>query len=313
MATHPREILRSVRQVEIRSRRLVTDALVGAYHSVFKGRGMDFEEVREYLPGDDVRNIDWNVTARMDRPFVKVFREERELTLILAVDMSASGWFGTAGVTKRERAAELAAVLALSAVRNQDKVGLLLFSDQIERWVPPRKGRSHVLRVVRDILFHEPAGRGTHLAEALDHLGRIQRRRAIVFLLSDFLVPELEPDTHSDRPAAERLQRALRVCGRRHDLVAARLVDPREEALPDIGPLVLEDAETGEVIEIDPRRPDLRHRYAAAARRRAEFTAQIFREAGIDALRIPTDGPYLQALRRFFAQREARITSNAPR
>ena len=309
----PREILRSVRQVEIRSRRLVTDALVGSYHSVFKGRGMDFEEVREYQPGDDVRTLDWNVTARMDRPFVKVFREERELTLILAVDVSASGRFGSAETTKRERAAELAAVLALSAVRNQDKVGLLLFSDRIERWLPPRKGRPHVLRVVRDMLFHEPEGRGTELAPALDHLGRIQRRRAIVFLLSDFLVPELEPGAREDSPESLRLRRALRVCGRRHDLVAARLVDPREEALPDLGPLVLEDAETGDLVELDARDPEVRRLYAAGARLRSDHLHRLLRESRVDAITIPTEGPYLPALRRFFTQRVARIASNAPR
>lgn len=307
----PRAILSSVRQVEIRSRRLVTDALVGSYHSVFKGRGMDFEEVREYQPGDDVRSIDWNVTARMDRPFVKVFREERELTLILAVDLSASGNFGSADATKRERAAEMAAVLALSAVRNQDKVGLLLFADGIERWLPPRKGRPHVLRVVREILFHEPHGRGTNLAAALDHLGRIQRRRAIVFLLSDFLVPEMEPHHRPAADGSDRLRRALGVAARRHDLVAVRMVDPREEALPNVGPLVLEDAETGELVEVDTSSHEVRHFYAQGARERAEHAVRLFRETGVDALTIPTVGPYFHALSRFFTQREARRGARA--
>ena len=225
-----KEILKKVRQVEIRTNRLVNDSLAGEYHSVFKGRGMDFDEVREYVPGDEVRAIDWNVTARAGRPFIKKFTEERELTILLAVDVSASGNFGSGPQSKRQMAAELASVLAFSAIRNSDKVGLVLFTDQIEQYIPPRKGRQHVLRVIREILFFEPHSRGTDIVRALDFANQVTSRRAIMFLVSDFELP------NQDQALAD-LRRAVRLASRRHDLVALHVHDLREAELPDVGQL----------------------------------------------------------------------------
>src|SRR5271168_404183 len=238
-------IMSYMRQLEIRTRRMVNDSLAGEYHSVFKGRGMDFDEVREYSPGDEVRTIDWNVTARAGRPFVKKFTEERELTILLLVDISASGNFGSATFSKRDLAAELASVLAFSAIRNSDKVGLLLYTDRVERYLPPKKGRRHVLRVVRDILYHEPEGTGTDVVKALDVVNHVLHRRAIVFLISDFESPK-NPAT-----ARAELRRAMRQTNRRHDLIAVHGEDPREKELPDVGIVALEDAETGEIVELD--------------------------------------------------------------
>src|SRR2546426_12701490 len=228
----PKEILKKVRQIEIRTNREVTDVLGGQYHSVFKGRGMEFEEVREYLPGDEIRSIDWNVTARFDHPFIKKFKEERELTVMLVVDVSASGQFGSVRQRKNELAAELAAVLAFSAIRNNDKVGVILFTDRVEKYIAQKKGRRHVLRVIREILAFEPEGKGTNLRLALDYLNRVQRRRAVCFLISDF--------------QDEEFRKSLRVAGKRHDVVALSLRDPREEELPAVGLVELRDAETGE-------------------------------------------------------------------
>lgn len=302
-----RAILKKVRQIEIRSRRFVDEALVGAYHSVFKGRGMDFAEVREYLPGDDVRTIDWNVTARMDRPFVKVYEEERELTIMLIVDVSASGDFGSVTATKRELAAELAAVLAFSATRNNDKVGLLLFSDVIELFVPPRKGRQHILRVIREILFFKPASKGTQIPQALRFLNHVLRRKAICFLLSDFLTEETEawlrPPTHE---AQGTLQKLLSVTNRRHDLICVHVEDPRESQLPPVGLLVLEDAESGQLLEIDCADPALQANYARLNAKRRTHLFSLFRKAGIDAFSISTAQPYIAALRAFFQQRGLR-------
>ena len=259
-------IMSRMRQLEIRTRRMVDDSLAGAYHSVFKGRGMDFDEVREYSPGDEVRTIDWNVTARAGKPFVKKYTEERELTIFLLVDISASGNFGSAAARKRDFAAELASLLAFSAIRNSDKVGLLLYTDRVERFLPPKKGRRHVLRVVRDVLCHEPMGIGTSTANALDVVNRVLHRRAIVFLISDFEAP--------GDPAIARatLRRALRLTTRRHDLIAVQVEDPRERVLPNVGIVALEDAESGD----EPRR-EIRLRHADIAnivahdRRRSRF------------------------------------------
>src|SRR5271170_4750458 len=220
-----REILKKVRQIEIRTRRLVDAAMGGEYHSVFKGRGMDFDEVREYVAGDEVRTIDWNVTARSGRPFVKKFTEERELTILLLVDVSASGNFGSASQSKREMAAELASVLAFSAIRNSDKVGLVLFSDQIELYIPPKKGRRHVLRVVREILFYQPLRRGTDIVQALEFANRMSGRRSVLFLISDFQASGIGSEVGTP------LRRALSQAARRHDLVAVNIRDPREQAL----------------------------------------------------------------------------------
>jgi uncharacterized protein (DUF58 family) len=295
-----KEILKKVRQIEIRTSRLVNDSLAGEYHSVFKGRGMDFDEVREYVAGDEVRAIDWNVTARAGRPFIKKFTEERELTILLAVDVSASGNFGSGQQSKRQMAAELASVLAFSAIRNNDKVGLVLFSDQIEQYIPPKKGRQHVLRVIREILFFEPQSRGTNLMRALDFANQITTRRAILFLVSDF---ELQ---NQDKSIME-LRRAIRLANRRHDVVALHVHDQREEELPDVGQLAIEDAETGELIELDTTDERVRARFAELARQRGENLRRGLAAEGVDSLNLDTREPYEPALRAFFKNRERRM------
>src|SRR6202451_281635 len=257
-------IMSGMRQLEIRTRRMVNDSLAGAYHSVFKGRGMDFDEVREYSPGDEVRTIDWNVTARAGRPFVKKFTEERELTLFLVVDISASGNFGSGAMAKRDLAAEVASVLAFSVTRYSDNVGLMMYKDRIERYLPPKKGRLHVLRVVRDILFHEPQGVGTDTVKTLDVVNHVLHRRAVVFLISDF---ETSGDPSVARAA---LRRAVRQTNRRHVLIAVHVEDPREQELPNVGIVALEDAETGEVIELDTARTAVRKRFSKLALERSE-------------------------------------------
>jgi len=289
-----REILKKVRKIEIRTNRLVTDSLAGQYHSVFKGRGMNFDSVREYVPGDEVRTIDWNVTARSGHPFVKKFVEERELTLLLMVDVSASGDFGSGAQSKRELAAEIASVLAFSAIKNSDKVGLLLFSDQAELYVPPRKGRRHVLRIVREVLGFEPKHRGTDLVQALDFVNHVIGDRAIVFLLSDFQTAGTPP---------EDLRRALRQTNRRHDLVAMPIEDARERLLPDLGVIAIEDAETGELVELDTHNPVVRERFTEIAESRAAQLRRAFNAEAVDSLRLETDQPYVAALIAFFKNR----------
>ena len=293
-------IMSGMRQLEIRTRRMVNDSLAGAYHSVFKGRGMDFDEVREYSPGVEVRTIDWNVTARAGRPFVKKFTEERELTIFLLVDISASGNFGSGAASKRDLAAELASVLAFSAIRNSDKVGLLLYTDRVERYLPPKKGRRHVLRVVRDILYHTPEAIGTDPVKALDVANRLLHRRAVVFLISDFETPK--------DPVAARteLRRAMRRTNRRHDLVAVHVEDPREKELPDVGIVALQDAESGEVIELDTASSKVRARFKELSAARGRRLVSDFRSEGIDTLQLQTDVPYIPALQRFFKTRERR-------
>jgi uncharacterized protein (DUF58 family) len=293
-------IMSGMRQLEIRTRRMVNDSLAGEYHSVFKGRGMDFDEVREYSPGDEVRTIDWNVTARAGRPFVKKFTEERELTILLLVDISASGNFGSATLSKRDLAAELASVLAFSAIRNSDKVGLLLYTDRVERYLPPKKGRRHVLRVVRDILYHTPEGRGTDTVKALDVANHVLHRRAIVFLISDF------QSTGDPAAARAELRRAMRQTNRRHDLIAVQVADPREKELPNVGVLALEDAESGEIIELDTANAAVRRRFNELALDRAQRMVSDFRSEGVDTLELKTDAPYMAALQRFFKTRERR-------
>lgn len=268
---------------------------------------MDFEEVREYAIGDDVRTIDWNVSAKMDRPFVKVFREERELTLMLLIDLSASGVFGSVEHSKRERAAEIASVIAFSATLNNDKVGLLLYTDEVEHYIPPKKGRRHVLRTIRDILFFEPKGRGTNHKVALDYLNRVQRRKTVVFLISDFL----DADTFNVQRSALDVERSnlfntLSLTNQRHDLVSIALSDPREQTLPNVGLITLEDAETGEMVEVDTSSAKTRQRYAALAEeRRAHFDSNM-RKKGLDWIEARTDQPYLPALRKLFARRASR-------
>jgi uncharacterized protein (DUF58 family) len=299
--TQMREIVAKVRQIEVRTRRLVNDALAGHYRSVFRGRGIDFDEVREYVPGDEVRTIDWNVTARAGRPFVKKFREDRELTILLLVDVSGSFDFGSTAKSKRELAAELASVLALSATRNNDKVGLVLFSDRIETYIPPNKGRGHVLRVVREVLGAEPTHRGTDIPNALRFATTLSHHRAIVFLLSDFESPT------GTSAALESLRDAVRLTRRRHDLVALHLFDPCEMTIPDVGLLTLEDAETGEVVLLDTGNKKTRERYAEIALARRLETARALRKDGVDCLDLDTALPYLPTLLGFFRSRERRL------
>ena len=292
----PKEVLKKVRQIEIRTNREVTDVLGGQYHSVFKGHGMEFEEVREYLPGDEVRSIDWNVTARFGHPYIKKFKEERELTVMLIVDVSASGQFGSVRQTKNELAAELAAVLAFSAIRNNDKVGLIMFTDQIEKYVPPKKGRSHVLRVIREILAFQPKGRGTNLKAALDYLNHVQTRRAVTFVLSDFQVPD-----------EETVRKKLRVASKRHDVVALSLRDPREEELPAVGLVELRDAETDERALVDTFDRNVREQFAAKSRLRMEALRRMLRSASVDHVEIRCETDYMLPLSKFFKMRERRI------
>jgi uncharacterized protein (DUF58 family) len=287
----------SMRALEIRTRRMVDESMGGAYHSVFKGRGMDFDEVREYSPGDEVRTIDWNVTARAGRPFVKKFTEERELTIFLVVDISASGNFGSGEMAKRDLAAEVASVLAFSAIRNSDKVGLILYTDRVERYLPPKKGRRHVLRVVRDILYHVPLGVGTDTVKTLDVVNHVLHRRAVVFLISDF---ETSGDPGVARAA---LRRAVRQTNRRHDLIAVHVEDPREKDLPNVGIVALEDAETGEVIELDTARMAVRKRFNELSLERSRGLRNDLRAEGVDTVQLRTDVPYILPLQRFFKSR----------
>jgi uncharacterized protein (DUF58 family) len=292
-AKTPAEILKKIRALEIKTKGLVQTVFAGDYHSVFKGRGMNFEDVREYQPGDEIRAIDWNVTARLGTAFVKKFTEERELTVVLVVDVSASGNFGSVAQSKRELAAEVACLLAFSAIRNNDKVGLLLFSDRVELFIPPKKGRSHTLRIIREILFFEPAGRGTAPALALDYLNKVVTRRAVVFFVSDFQTGDFS--------------RELSVSGRRHDFIAVHIQDQREEVLPNVGIITLEDAETGEQIEINTADRTTRERFSALAETRRTELNRTLRRNSIDAILLRTDEDYLPALRAFFKQRERRL------
>ncbi|MEM9997569.1 MAG: DUF58 domain-containing protein [Bacteroidota bacterium] len=290
----PRALFRKIRRIEVRTKGLVHDVFGGEYHSAFKGRGIEFAEVRPYQIGDDIRTIDWNVSARTGETHVKVYEEEREQTLILAVDVSGSGDFGSVGRAKREIAAEVCAVLGFSALQNSDKVGLLLFSDHVERFIPPKKGRQHVLRLVRDLFVHEPQARGTDLRPALDHLLHALRRRAIVLLLSDFLLP---PGLH------EPTSRALRTVSKKHDLVAVHLRDPREGKLPNVGLLTLTDAETGQPVTIDTRSRRARARFAEQAASRQARIAATLRRARIDTVEVATDADYVEPLVAFFRRR----------
>lgn len=298
------ELLESVRRVEVRTNRLVNDMMVGAYLSHFKGRGMDFEELREYIPGDEVRDIDWNVSNRMGRPFVKRFREERELAMVLALDISGSSAFGSIRRSKREFAAEIAATLALSAARNSDKVALLLFTDRVELFIPPRKGRRHILRLVREMLFFEPKHCGTSVPTALAFLNHLIHRRSIVFLLTDFL-HSFGDATISASRRRDVLQE-LALTNARHDLVCIHLHDPRESALPPAGLITLEDAETGESLEVDSNRGLVRERFANVNAERLAEQDRALRRAGVETLSFSTDQPFAQTLQRFFETRRGR-------
>ncbi len=289
----PREILKKVRRIEITTRGLVNEVLSGDYHSAFKGRGMNFAEVREYQYGDDIRSIDWNVTARTGSPFVKVFEEERELTVMLVVDVSASGDFGSRERLKGEVAVEICALLAFSAIKNNDKVGLIIFSDHVEQFVPPRKGRRHVLRVLRELLYHRPTGKGTDIAVALDYLNHIQRKKAVTFLVSDFRDSGFE--------------KALRIAGRRHDLIAVRMVDVRERELPPLGFLELEDPETGKRVTVNTSNARFRAAYHDRAVEARDALDRTLRRAGVDVIDIETGQPYGLPLMRFFKERMRRV------
>lgn len=288
----PKELLKKVRQIQIRTSRMVNDVFAGQYHSAFRGRGMEFEEVFPYQIGDDVRLIDWNVSARYGEPFVKKFREERELTVMLVVDASRSGLFGSGRQFKLDLAAEFGAVLAFSAVRSNDKVGLILFTDRVEKYVPAKKGTQHVLRIIRELLYHEPAGHGTDIAEALGFLNRVTIRKAVCFLLSDFLAEGYEP--------------ALRIARRRHDLIPIAIIDPREMELPNVGFIEVEDPETGELTLVDTSSRVLRERYAAERQDAAATRETMFRRMDTDMIEIRTDRPYVEPLVRFFRKRERR-------
>jgi uncharacterized protein (DUF58 family) len=288
----PKELLKQIRRIQIRTSHLVNDVLAGQYESVFKGQGMEFKEVREYQPGDDIRSIDWNVTARTGQPFVKLFTEERELTVMLVVDVSGSGIFGSQEKLKNEMAAELCALLAFSAIKNNDKVGLIMFTGDVEKYVPPKKGRPHVLRVIREVLYYEPVNRGTDLVAALEFLNRVTTRRCVVFLVSDFI--------------AEGYEKVLRVVSKRHDVIAVTITDPREEALPGVGLIELMDAETGELKLVDASDRRARAEFARLAGEAVQGRQAVFRSTGIDSINVRTDKPYIEELLRFFRMRERR-------
>ena len=288
----PPEILEAVRRIEIRTRRLVQEVFSGEYHSVFKGTGMEFREVREYVPGDDVRTIDWNVTARTDEPFVKLFEEERELTVILAVDMSRSGWFGSHAKTKVDIATELCGVLAFSAIANKDKVGLVMFSDRVEKFIPPAKGKSHVLRLIRELLTFEPEGQGTDFNEPLKLLGSVLKRKSTVFLVSDFW--------------AGGFDTLLSILGRKHDVVAVRVRDPREVELPAVGLVPWVDAETGQRFLLDTSSARARQHVAEGARILDQELERLLASQGMDLVDVDCTVSYVEPLRKFFLEREGR-------
>jgi len=289
-----RELLRKIRKIEIVTERLVRDRTAGQYHSVFKGAGIAFSEVRQYMPGDDIRLIDWNVSARMNEPYVKLFVEEREMTVLLLVDMSASGRFGSAEEEKRELAAELAAVLAFSAIKNSDRVGLIIFTDRVERFVPPKKGKKHVLRVISEILSYEPQSPRTDLSVGLDFMGHVARRRAVAFLVSDFLAPQAG------------YERALRLASQRHDLVPVVVSDPLENQFPEVGIIDMLDPETGAIVPFDTSGPEARA-FAKESRKQAEAREALFRRLSLDAIAVSTDRPYRPALTTFFEARARRL------
>ena len=287
------DIIKKVQRVQIVANRTVNELFAGQYKSVFRGQGMEFDEVREYQPGDEVRSIDWNVTARMGEPYVKRFREERELTVIFLVDLSASGAFGSTAKLKNEVSAELCALLAFAAIKNNDKVGLIVFTDCIELFIPPAKGTSHVLRLIRELLNFRPRQTRTNIAEGLDYLGRVVSKRAVVFLVSDFL--------------GEAFEKPMRVLSKRHDLIAVSVTDPREIRLPNVGLIELEDAETGETLVIDTGSATVRKRYEGLGAERGARLRELFRAMGVDQVEVLTHEDYVRTLVRFFRTRERRM------
>jgi len=288
----PSDLARKIRYIQIRTRKTVNDILAGEYESVFKGRGMEFEEVRQYQPGDDVRTIDWNVTARTGDPYVKRFVEERELTVMFLVDLSASGAFGSIRQMKNEVVAELCALLAFSAIKNNDKVGLIVFTDEVEMFVPAKKGTSHVLRLIREVLYFKPRQTKTDIAGALDYLGRITKKRCVVFLISDFLATGYEKE--------------MQVLGKRHDLIAVSVTDPREVRLPKAGLIELEDAETGEIVLVDSDSASVRKEYEQMGRKRLASLNELFASRDVDHISVMTNRDYVRDIVRFFMERERR-------
>lgn len=288
----PAEVMKQIRRIQIRTSRVVNDILAGQYESVFKGQGMEFKEVREYVPGDDIRMIDWNVTARTNTPYVKLLSEERQLTVMLMVDASASGLFGSVTRFKNELAAELCAVLAFSAIKNNDNVGLIIFTDEVELYIPPNKGRKHVLRVIREVLYFEPKRKGTNIPAALHFLNGVTTRRAVAFLVSDFMAKDYEVP--------------LRIANRRHDVIAVTVTDPREETLPDVGLIAVRDTETGRETLVNTSDESLRKQYARAAIERVKERSAVFMKTGVDAINVRTDQPYTAEIYRFFRMREKR-------
>lgn len=285
----PKEVLQQIRRIQISTSRMVTDIFAGSYHSVFKGKGMEFDEVRQYFPGDDVRSIDWNVTARTGLPHVKKFVEERELTVMLLLDMSRSSYFGTVNKLKAQRAAELCSVLAFTAARNNDKIGLIGFTDKIEIFVPPRKGLKHILRIIREALYFKPHGRGTDIPAALEYLNRVSMRKTVTFILSDFF--------------ADDFQKALSICNKRHDVVAFTITDPAEIELPNVGLVTLTDAETGKQMLVDTSNGKYRKAYKANALARRDQRKRLFQQIKVDSIDIRTDRPYVHNLFTFFKTR----------
>jgi len=289
----PKEILKKVKQIQIRSSRLVNDVLAGEYMSVFKGRGMEFEEVRKYQAGDDIRTIDWNVTARLGHPYIKRFTEERELTIIFLVDLSYSGEFGSMKQYKNEIATEICALLALSAVRNNDKVGLILFTDKIEKFVPPKKGKTHVLRVIREALYYKPENKGTDISVALEYLLKVTKRKTVCFLISDFIT--------------EGFEHALRIANKRHDIIAVSITDPRELEMPNVGFVELEDAETGEITLIDTSDRQMTERFNRFNIKNMQDRANLLKSMGVDLIDVRTDRSYVEPIMKFFRTREKRL------
>lgn len=289
----PKEIIRKIRRIEITTSKLVTDLLAGQYESVFKGRGIEFDEVREYQPGDEIRSIDWNVTARMGHPFIKKYVEERQLTVMLLLDASGSSYFGTTKRFKSELAAEVCAVLAFAAIQNNDRVGLIIFTDRIEKFIPPRKGLQHVLRVVREALYFKPKGRGTDIAGALRYLDGVTTRRAVTFIISDFFAADFK--------------KPLSIANKKHDVIAVTITDPRELGLPKAGLVELADAEKGSIMIIDTSSERLRERFSSKAHHIAEERKKLFGSISVDHIDIRTDKPYIEEFIRFFKMRERRI------
>ncbi|MBD3426487.1 MAG: DUF58 domain-containing protein [Candidatus Omnitrophica bacterium] len=289
----PKEVINKIRRIQITTSRKVTDIFAGQYQSVFKGVGMEFEEVRQYMPGDEIRSIDWNVTARMGHPYVKKFVEERELTIMILLDVSNSCRFGTAGRVKSELAAELCSVIAFSAIQNNDKVGMITFTDRVEKFVPPRKGVRHVLRVVREAIYNEPEGKGTDINQVLEYLNGVTTRRSITFLVSDFFAGDFK--------------KTLSITNKRHDVIAVTITDPAELVLPKAGIIKMHDAETGDLFEVDTSDPALRVSYEKRSSELAEKRSKIFRSTGVDSIDIRTDSSYVEPLIKFFRMRERRI------